>query len=70
MDMLAKVNFNKIAEETRQESVVRVVYVVWLVCTRTSFHFFACDGGGAVDLPQRVIFFFFSLQSQALFHVE
>ena len=35
------------------------------VCAQVhDFHvFFSCDGGGAVDLPQRVIFFFwFSLR--------
>ena len=33
------------------------------------FHvFFACDGGGSVDLPQHVQFFCFSMQLQALFN--
>ena len=84
-DMLAKVNFNKIADEmdiyekrneekrdeTRQD---KRVWSVWCMlcglCAQVhDFHFFfACGGGGAVDLPQRVIFFCFSLQFQALFH--
>ena len=35
--------------------MVRVVYIVWRVRTSACFHmFFACDGGGAADLPQRV----------------
>ena len=93
--MLAKVNFNKIAEEMdmrreekrreeRREEKRREekredkrVWSVWCMlcglCAQVyDFHFFfACDGGGAVDLPQRVLFFFvcFSLQFQALFHM-
>ena len=78
-DMLAKVHFNKIAEEKRREEKRREekrreetrrdetrrdgVWSVWCmlcgVCAQVHHcHvFFACDGGGAVDFPQRVIFF-------------
>ena len=86
-EMLAKVNFNKIADEmdiyekrreekrdeTRQDTIRECgpcgVCCVACVHKYMIFTFFFACGGGAVDLPQRVIFFCFSLQFQALFHM-
>ena len=65
-DMLAKVR--------RDETVCGPCGVLWcgVRAQEQDFHvffFFACDGGGAVDFPRRVILFCFSLQFQALFHM-